>query len=382
MKDFGRILPGHGGLLDRSRRAALRAADDVLPAARTQTELAMSPRTHKRGAARCHGFDRSPDTRRAARRARALRADLARWRRTPQRTRRRSDVSSTCELIAVKSEQHRRELADARRRRRGDPRRRRRLGDAGARCRHRGERRARLRRTARDAGRTRRGQSASRSPTRSRSSRRRHSSRRFATRPVRSCCRSTPSTVRSISASRARPRSRGTPTSSGSCLPRPADRFVAGAWKTSRARDKEDALHHPTWSMGQKITIDSSTLMNKGLEVLEAAALFGIDVDRVDVVVHPQSIVHSMVEYVDGSVLAQLSRPDMRLPIAYCLGLPERLPHGYGAIDFTSSMELDVRAAGPRGVSRDQPRLRGGARRWRGARVVERRQRSRRRSVP
>jgi 1-deoxy-D-xylulose-5-phosphate reductoisomerase len=103
---------------------------------------------------------------------------------------------------------------------------------------------------------------------------------------------------------------------------------------------KEDALHHPTWSMGQKITIDSSTLMNKGLEVLEAAALFAIDVDRVDVVVHPQSIVHSMVEYVDGSVLAQLSRPDMRLPIAYCLGLPDRLPHGYGAIDFTSSMEL------------------------------------------
>jgi 1-deoxy-D-xylulose-5-phosphate reductoisomerase len=103
---------------------------------------------------------------------------------------------------------------------------------------------------------------------------------------------------------------------------------------------KEDALHHPTWTMGQKITIDSSTLMNKGLEVLEAAALFGIDVERVDVVVHPQSIVHSMVEYVDGSVLAQLSRPDMRLPIAYCLGLPDRLPHGYGAIDFTSSMEL------------------------------------------
>ncbi len=103
---------------------------------------------------------------------------------------------------------------------------------------------------------------------------------------------------------------------------------------------KDDALHHPTWSMGQKITIDSSTLMNKGLEVLEAAALFGIEVGRVDVVVHPESIVHSMVEYVDGSVLAQLSRPDMRLPIAYCLGLPERLPHGYGAIDFTSSMEL------------------------------------------
>ena len=92
--------------------------------------------------------------------------------------------------------------------------------------------------------------------------------------------------------------------------------------------------------MGAKITIDSSTLMNKGLEVLEASALFDIEVGRVDVVVHPQSIVHSMVEYVDGSVLAQLSRPDMRLPIAYCLGLPERLDHAWGRIDFTQSLEL------------------------------------------
>ena len=103
---------------------------------------------------------------------------------------------------------------------------------------------------------------------------------------------------------------------------------------------KADALQHPTWSMGAKITIDSSTLMNKGLEVLEASALFGIGVDRVDVVVHPQSIVHSMVEYVDGTVLAQLSRPDMRLPIAYCLGQPERLAHGWGQMDFTSPFAL------------------------------------------
>ena len=103
---------------------------------------------------------------------------------------------------------------------------------------------------------------------------------------------------------------------------------------------KADALNHPTWSMGPKITIDSSTLMNKGLEVLEAAALFGIGVERVDVVVHPQSIVHSMVEYVDGSTLAQLSHPDMRLPIAYCLGLPERLDHGWGAISFEESLTL------------------------------------------
>jgi len=103
---------------------------------------------------------------------------------------------------------------------------------------------------------------------------------------------------------------------------------------------KEDALRHPTWSMGSKITIDSSTLMNKGLEVLEASALFGIGVERVDVVVHPQSIVHSMVEYVDGSVLAQLSHPDMRLPIAYCLGMPERLAHHFGELDFSKSFEL------------------------------------------
>jgi 1-deoxy-D-xylulose-5-phosphate reductoisomerase len=113
-------------------------------------------------------------------------------------------------------------------------------------------------------------------------------------------------------------------------------------WTTSQLQraTKADALKHPTWTMGAKITIDSSTLMNKGLEVLEASALFGVDVDRVDVVVHPQSIVHSMVEYVDGSVLAQLSRPDMRLPIAYCLGLPERLAHGWGQMDFSTSFEL------------------------------------------
>ncbi len=104
---------------------------------------------------------------------------------------------------------------------------------------------------------------------------------------------------------------------------------------------KAQALAHPTWAMGPKITIDSSTLMNKGLEVLEAAALFGIEVDRVDVVVHPQSIVHSMVEYVDGSVIAQLSKPDMRLPIAYCLGMPERLDHSWGAMDFQTPFSLE-----------------------------------------
>lgn len=132
---------------------------------------------------------------------------------------------------------------------------------------------------------------------------------------------------------------------------------------------KEEALHHPTWSMGAKITIDSSTLMNKGLEVLEASALFGIDASRVEVVVHPQSVVHSMVEYVDGSVLAQLSRPDMRLPIAYCLGLPERLAVHYGELDFTKSFELsfeppDYEAFPALGLAFEAARLGGAAPAW------------------
>ena len=87
---------------------------------------------------------------------------------------------------------------------------------------------------------------------------------------------------------------------------------------------KADALHHPNWSMGAKITIDSATMMNKGFEVIEAKWLFGIDADRIEVVVHPQSIVHSMVEFIDGSVKAQLGLPDMHLPIRYALGLPAR----------------------------------------------------------
>ena len=93
---------------------------------------------------------------------------------------------------------------------------------------------------------------------------------------------------------------------------------------------RQDALAHPTWSMGPKITVDSSTLMNKGLEVIEACELFQVSPDRVEVVVHPQSIVHSMVEFVDGTTIAQLSRPDMRLPIAYALSYPHRLDEARG----------------------------------------------------
>jgi 1-deoxy-D-xylulose-5-phosphate reductoisomerase len=102
-----------------------------------------------------------------------------------------------------------------------------------------------------------------------------------------------------------------------------------------------EALTHPTWSMGPKITVDSSTLMNKGLEVIEAHELFGIPFDAIDVVVHPQSIVHSMVEFTDGAVVAQLSMPDMRLPIGYALMYPDRLPVPFGAIDWTELTRLD-----------------------------------------
>jgi len=87
----------------------------------------------------------------------------------------------------------------------------------------------------------------------------------------------------------------------------------------------EEALNHPRWSMGPKVTIDSATLMNKGLEVIEAHHLFDVPLERISVVIHPQSVVHSMVEFVDGSLKAQLGRPDMRLPIAVALGYPDRL---------------------------------------------------------
>jgi 1-deoxy-D-xylulose-5-phosphate reductoisomerase len=106
----------------------------------------------------------------------------------------------------------------------------------------------------------------------------------------------------------------------------------------------EQALAHPTWSMGPKITVDSSTLMNKGLEVIEAHELFGVDYDRIEVVIHPQSVVHSMVELVDGATLAQLSLPDMRLPIGYALSYPERLPTPFGVIDWSQLGRLDFEA--------------------------------------
>lgn len=96
----------------------------------------------------------------------------------------------------------------------------------------------------------------------------------------------------------------------------------------------EDALKHPNWAMGRKITIDSATMVNKGLEVMEAKWLFGVELDRIEVVVHPQSIIHSMVEYADGAVMAQLGMPDMKLPIAYALFYPDRRPTEGRKLDF------------------------------------------------
>ena len=106
----------------------------------------------------------------------------------------------------------------------------------------------------------------------------------------------------------------------------------------------EQALNHPTWKMGRRITIDSATLMNKGFEVIEAYWLFGMPLDRIDVVIHPQSMIHSMVEYVDGSVLAQLGPPDMRLPIQYALTYPERVASAGFSLDWSRIERLEFGA--------------------------------------
>jgi 1-deoxy-D-xylulose-5-phosphate reductoisomerase len=119
-----------------------------------------------------------------------------------------------------------------------------------------------------------------------------------------------------------------------------------GPFRGRRAEDLDgvtvaEALAHPTWSMGPKITIDSSTLMNKGLEVIEAHELFDVGFDQIEVVVHLQSVVHSMVEYTDGSTVAQLSLPDMRLPIGYALGFPRRATTAFGRINWGELQRLD-----------------------------------------
>ncbi len=106
----------------------------------------------------------------------------------------------------------------------------------------------------------------------------------------------------------------------------------------------EQACAHPNWSMGQKISVDSATMMNKGLELIEACWLFNCSPEQVDVVIHPQSVIHSMVEYIDGSVLAQLGNPDMRTPIAHALAWPERIESGVSSLDLIATARLDFSA--------------------------------------
>lgn len=120
--------------------------------------------------------------------------------------------------------------------------------------------------------------------------------------------------------------------------------FLRADKATLAAVTPEEAVRHPNWDMGPKISVDSATLMNKGLELIEACWLFDVSPDRVEVVVHPQSVLHSMAEYADGSVLAQLGTPDMRTPLAHALGWPDRLASGAQRLDFTSLAGLEFQA--------------------------------------
>jgi 1-deoxy-D-xylulose-5-phosphate reductoisomerase len=120
-------------------------------------------------------------------------------------------------------------------------------------------------------------------------------------------------------------------------------------WSPDRLRGVTPAMacQHPTWNMGRKITVDSATLMNKSLEVIEAKWLFGLDDSQIEVVVHPQSVVHSLVEFVDGSVIAQMSPPDMKLPIQYALTFPERISGPSPRLDWSSRFQLDFEPPDP-----------------------------------
>jgi 1-deoxy-D-xylulose-5-phosphate reductoisomerase len=120
--------------------------------------------------------------------------------------------------------------------------------------------------------------------------------------------------------------------------------FRTKSLEEMRRATAAEAVAHPNWSMGAKISVDSATLMNKGLELIEAFHLFGLPQERIDIVIHPQSVIHSLVEYVDGSVLAQLGAPDMRIPIAYTLAWPERMETPCERLDLVSIARFDFEA--------------------------------------
>ncbi|MCL4745753.1 MAG: 1-deoxy-D-xylulose-5-phosphate reductoisomerase [Burkholderiaceae bacterium] len=123
--------------------------------------------------------------------------------------------------------------------------------------------------------------------------------------------------------------------------------FRSWTLEQMRAATPEQACAHPNWSMGRKISVDSATMMNKGLELIEAQLLFGVAQADIEIVVHPQSVIHSLVEYLDGSVLAQLGHPDMRTPIAHALGHPARIASGVSVLDLASIARLDFEAPDP-----------------------------------
>ena len=164
-------------------------------------------------------------------------------------------------------------------------------------------------------------------------------------------CRSIRSTRPSFSWSPPRDATRSTRWSS----PRPGDRSAAGHGPNLGRVTREEALAHPTWSMGEKITIDSATLMNKGLEVIEAHHLFGLPYERIEVVVHPQSLVHALVRLVDGALLSHLGSPDMRVPIAFALHYPERVRWPRRRLDLAAGMSLEFESPGRGDVPCDPP---------------------------
>ena len=123
--------------------------------------------------------------------------------------------------------------------------------------------------------------------------------------------------------------------------------FRTASLEAIEAATPDEACAHPNWRMGRKISVDSATMMNKGLELIEACWLFGVGPDQVDILIHPQSIVHSLVEYADGSVLAQLGNPDMRTPIAHALGWPERIDSGVARLDLAAVAQLQFSAPDP-----------------------------------
>lgn len=123
--------------------------------------------------------------------------------------------------------------------------------------------------------------------------------------------------------------------------------FRQASLQTIESATPEQAVAHPKWSMGRKISVDSATMMNKGLELIEAHYLFGLPAEAIEIVVHPQSIIHSMVEYVDGSVLAQLGNPDMRTPIAHALGFPDRIDSGVSPLELTQVGRLEFEPPDP-----------------------------------